>query len=364
MFDHREAFSAASTRLPTWVPSQVKTYLAHTEGGASLRHIARKSGCHASTVMRQVRRTETLREDPLADSALSSLETFLRSAGMARAEREETLMTMARTDQEQERLNRDILRALKALSDPKALLVIADGVEDAVVVVNTDEDRPVRRAVVSRAVAEMLALQEWIDGRSKGRLGRYKITGAGRTELSRRIAATESARVQVTDDTRKTRTTQGTGQKRTAGAEPPLTVLARRKRTGGEPFLPPELVRAAERFKESYEIARAAGMLGDDLDDLLLDRLAAPKRVAQGSSAEAIPRGALALEHLTKAVRCLGPELSRTVILAVCRETGMETIEKQLDYPARSGKIVLRIALNSLARHYDETGDAGHGMIY
>ena len=65
--------------LPEWVPTEVITYLAHLEGGNSLRHIARKCGCHASTVLRQVRKTEGLRDDPLADAALSTLETFWRA---------------------------------------------------------------------------------------------------------------------------------------------------------------------------------------------------------------------------------------------------------------------------------------------
>jgi lambda repressor-like predicted transcriptional regulator len=59
--------------LPDWLPDAVKLYLDHTEDGHSLRALARRDGCHASTVMRLVRRYEKRREDPLLDQALLAL---------------------------------------------------------------------------------------------------------------------------------------------------------------------------------------------------------------------------------------------------------------------------------------------------
>ena len=59
-----------SSELPPWVPTAVRRYLQHTQAGLSLRDVARGEGCHASTVLRQVRRFENLRDDPLVDEAL------------------------------------------------------------------------------------------------------------------------------------------------------------------------------------------------------------------------------------------------------------------------------------------------------
>ena len=59
--------------LPTWVPDAAMHYLAHTEVGLPIRELARKSGCHASTVLRQIRRFETRRDDPLIDAVLRKL---------------------------------------------------------------------------------------------------------------------------------------------------------------------------------------------------------------------------------------------------------------------------------------------------
>ncbi|WP_248633038.1 helix-turn-helix domain-containing protein [Cereibacter changlensis] len=59
--------------LPAWLPEAVRLYLDHTEEGLSLRALARREGCHASTVLRHVRRCESRRDDPLVDEALAAL---------------------------------------------------------------------------------------------------------------------------------------------------------------------------------------------------------------------------------------------------------------------------------------------------
>ena len=63
----------ASSDLPHWVPAGARHYLVHTETGLSIRALGRASDCHPSTVLRQVRRIEGPRDDPLVDAALRSL---------------------------------------------------------------------------------------------------------------------------------------------------------------------------------------------------------------------------------------------------------------------------------------------------
>ena len=60
-------------RLPEWVPTAARNYLVHTETGISIRAIARATECHPSTVLRQVRRFENRRDDPLIDDILQAL---------------------------------------------------------------------------------------------------------------------------------------------------------------------------------------------------------------------------------------------------------------------------------------------------
>lgn len=59
--------------MPAWVPDAARRYIRHTEHGCSIREVARDEGCHASTILRQIRRFEARRDDPLVDRALSRL---------------------------------------------------------------------------------------------------------------------------------------------------------------------------------------------------------------------------------------------------------------------------------------------------
>ncbi|SMH57141.1 hypothetical protein SAMN05661107_3360 [Maritimibacter sp. HL-12] len=365
--------SCASARnmVPGWLPVPVRVYLAHTEGGESIRALARAAGCHPSTVLRQVRRTETLRDDPLADTALARLGRLWRWRARVNttslpAQDPSTMTHFVPIDDET--LARDTLRTLRALLEPRNLLVVAEGVEDAVVVHNAGDDRPIRRAVVGREVAEALALRELIAGTQVGRIARYTITAEGRAEAGRLIAEAESRRASgagQSDDaagtpTRLPKARRVEPRRRPVGADAPLHVLARRRRTDGSFFLPPELVAAAIRFRESYEIASINGGVTRDWDKLVAGRVSSG-RVANGS---APTRRLEAEESLSAAIRALGPDLAESVILAVCHEEGMEEIEDRLEFPARSGKIVLRIALRSLQRHYASTGSGDYDMIY
>ena len=67
---------------------------------------------------------------------------------------------------------------------------------------------------------------------------------------------------------------------------------------------------------------------------------------------------------LEAAIKALGPDLAETVILSVCDEHGMEAVEARLDFPARTGKSGLRIALRRLAHHYGESGSEAFDLIY
>jgi predicted DNA-binding protein (UPF0251 family) len=55
---------------PGWVPKTALRYLAHIEAGLPIRALARHAGCHASTILRQIRKIENRRDDFLVDEAL------------------------------------------------------------------------------------------------------------------------------------------------------------------------------------------------------------------------------------------------------------------------------------------------------
>ncbi len=362
---------------PDWVPEPVRSYLAHTEAGTSIRALARRAGVHPSTVLRQVRRCELLRDDPLVDAALTRLGRYWQDTGMPgpdQTNNQDPLLMTASMDDDL-RIARDSLRVLRAMLEPETLLVIADGVDDAVVVHNSGGGRPERRAVLTRDVAEALALKGFIEGSAKGRISRYGITAAGRAEVRRLMAESESRRASARGNAEDTDVIdagdmflapargQRSRKARSAGAESPLSVLARRKRGSGGAWLTPDLVAAGMRFRETWELAQIGGELTRDWGKLVAGRVSSG-RASSAVAGHTATRRLEAEQGLSAAIRALGPDMAETVIMAVCREQGMEDIEDRLDYPARSGKIVLRIALATLQRHYAETGSEKFDLVY
>lgn len=69
-----------------------------------------------------------------------------------------------------------------------------------------------------------------------------------------------------------------------------------------------------------------------------------------------LPEGPRAArERVAAALRELGPGLGDVALRVCCFLEGIETAEQRLGWAARSGKVVLRIALQRLHRHFEAT---------
>jgi len=328
---------------PEWVPEEVRLYLAHTEHGASIRALARAAGCHASTVMRQIRRYEQRRDDPLIDHALRRLGAL--GVGSATPVQgtggimEHTKIEGAAIAPNELQIDKEARRILRRLAEPGACLAIASGMENAVVVREGADGQTVRTAIVQRTVAEAMALRDWIASASAGKIARYHITNAGRTALKRLL--TESGERDLPQKTE--------GRVRYGLAESPLAALARRRDKDGSPFLDEPLLAAGERLREDFELAQMGSRGPQNWERIVLR--GAPD--ARGDPAGTGPEAARL--RVASALGELGPGLGDVVLRACCQLEGMESVERRLGWAARSGKIVLRIALQRLRRHYDET---------
>nr|WP_306456488.1 DUF6456 domain-containing protein [Flavimaricola marinus] len=219
---------------------------------------------------------------------------------------------------------------------------------------------------MSRDIAQAMALKEWIVcPEPEARIARYHITGAGRTALKQLLAKAENA-------------AQGLGgfaeaqagfaakpglrgapvgeddllhQMRNGMSESPLVGLARRKDKDGKPFLNRALVAAGERLREYFELSQMGPHATQDWDKFL--SLESRKKTESGADPE--PSAATARDRVGMALSELGPGLGDVALRACCYLEGMESLEKRMGWSARSGKIVLRIALQRLNRHYEET---------
>jgi hypothetical protein len=353
-------------RLPCWVPDAARNYLVHTETGLSIRALARANDCHPSTVLRQVRRFEGRRDDPLVDAALRALSSHVSARDIIKNRNMKT-MNVACVNSEihqptaltRNRIDQEAKRILRRLCEQGAVLAVSLEMETAVVVRVTAEGEQLRTAVVDREIAQAMALKDWITcPEPEGRIARYFITNTGRSALRRLTAEDENRASGFAERSNDPDGDAGWDiasiegvtrpQHRYHTTESPLIGLARRKDRDGQPFLPRDLVAVGERLREDYELVEVGIGSIDSWEGFMTGD--APAVSTDG------PKGAVAAHSRVKdALADLGPGLGDVALRCCCFLEGLEQTEKKMGWSARSGKIVLRIALQRLKRHYEET---------
>ena len=134
--------------------------------------------------------------------------------------------------------------------------------------------------------------------------------------------------------------------RRTNLGESPLAWLARRKDANGRPWLSPGEAAAGEKLREDFHLAGTVGRLTMAWD-------AAPRgKTARSAGLDPMERGVAARARVAAALEAAGPGL-REILEHVClRGSAMEAAERGLGLPPRSGKAVLKLALQRLAAHY------------
>lgn len=365
--DHRSQTAAGSADRAD-LPDDARLYLRHVEAGETIRALAREAGCHASTILRRIRRFEARRDDPLIDGALS---------GRAKPREDED--------------DRAALRVLRRLAEPGAVMASAEGMAKAIV---TRDD--IRTAILDRTLAETMALRGYVAQIGHGgRIQRYAIAPAGRDALRSMLGTTRqaaAAAVPGPGDFRDAQPVAGQGatgmaeaaagfdhagrhrvwqdrviddpedgKRRSARvniAESPLLMLARRRDPNGQPFLSPGMVGAGERLREDFELAQMGPRITQNWDGFMTAGIDVSRQGGgyRGGSESARDRVAGAL-------RDLGPGMGDIVLRVCCFLEGIELTERRLGWSARSGKIVLRLALMRLERHYQEVYGGGSPLI-
>ncbi|WP_374394692.1 DUF6456 domain-containing protein [Tabrizicola sp.] len=349
----------------------MRHYLDHTEEGTSLRALARREGLHASTILRQVRRFENRREDPLMDEALSAISRFALRHSEDPARKDDQPMSVhprlgspAQPEIcDEQALQREGMRVLRRLAEPGAVMAIAPDLEKAVVIRDLPDGKSLRTAVLERAVAHAFLLKDWVTCRKPGRVSTYEITSAGRAALKRMVDEEDRRRQGMAEAAtpfgdqhrvwgeREVMDDSGPRRVRYNLAESPVALLGRRRDRDGKPFLEPELVAAAERLREDFELAQMGPRVAQNWDRFLTggDRGAYQPDSGLGEGPST------ARSRVAAALRDLGPGLGDVALRCCCFLEGLEVAEKRMGWAARSGKIVLRIALMRLRRHYEET---------
>jgi len=132
-------------------------------------------------------------------------------------------------------------------------------------------------------------------------------------------------------------------------AESPLTWLRSRTDRDGRPMLSDEQFAAGERLRADYERAQLMPRVTANWSQAGTGRQGA----GGGNSAAELTEVALAARRRVEgAIAALDPELAGLAVDFCCFLKGLEQIETERRWPARSAKLVLRLALAALARHY------------
>lgn len=340
-------------------------YLAHTGHGESIRALAAAIGTHPSTVSRTIRRVEDRRDDPLVDRMLTVAEGQGADAPAPGPVR------LAGAPDEAE-IEREAKRYLRRLAEPGSFLLVAEGADRAGVFCGANGHRKPIAMFAMRLAAEFLR-RDWIRAHKRGQASvQYRLSDVGRAWLKRLLACEAEAK-------RHKEGTQGFAEAPDAFqhqhklmaervfldplsgdeevvevnlGESPIGWLARRKGPDGRAFLTPAEVEAGERLRSDFELAQIGPSVAQDWRKFLTpgDRYSGTP-VGRGPGEGPM----MARDRVMKALDSLGPGLSDVALRVCCFLEGLEACERRMGWSARSGKVVLKIALQRLAEHYGLT---------
>lgn len=147
---------------------------------------------------------------------------------------------------------------------------------------------------------------------------------------------------------RETHAPQGRSTVLVNEAESPLAWLARRKGRNGQALIAPAEFLAGERLRADFTRAQ------------LTPRVTANWTASVASGRRADGRGAAdfsdavlaAKERVRHALDAVGPEFAGLLLDVCCFLKGLDLVETERQWPARSAKVVLQLGLARLARHY------------
>lgn len=132
-------------------------------------------------------------------------------------------------------------------------------------------------------------------------------------------------------------------------AESPLAWLARRKGRDGHALIEPVQFQAGERLRADFTRAQLGPRVTSNWD------VTAAVGTARGAGTgmRDVADGAVAArQRVALALAAVGPEFSGLLLDVCCFLKGLEDVERERSWPARSGKVVLQLGLDRLARHY------------
>ena len=307
-----------------------------------IRELARQTGCHASTILRQIRNVENLLESEQVQSLLGQMQ------GNTHVSKTSNRPELMYVDQ----LTETETACLDLLAQPHSVLVMAENLTTSVIVIEDAQNGPTQNGTIATENAQSLAMRGCLNRISSGRIAKFVKAdpSTSHPDISSQTPTKFTPHV-----------VQGQGDLDTEQHSPrnyaqelPLEILSRRKESDGHNFLSREDIAAAYRLREDFKLAIHIADHKIPWEEFILKAHEDDDR--RFSPLDPLDRTAFALKTLGRGLRDI-------TLRCCCNDKGIETAEKDLGWAARSGKIVLRIALQRLHIHYETVYGKGGGLI-
>jgi hypothetical protein len=200
----------------------------------------------------------------------------------------------------------------------------------------------VRTAVSpDHAVLQMLRDRGLVEGAS--------LTRAGQALLRRALAAGDfAAQHQEREAARIDEETVVVNRN-----ESPLSWLRQRRDRDGRPLVDAAEFAAGERLRADFTRGQLMPRITANWS-----AVGAGRSGGNGGAGEITEVAMAARMRVEKALSGVGPELGGLLVDFCCFLKGLEEIERERRWPARSAKVALRLGLSALARHYGLAGEA------
>ncbi|MDX2259426.1 MAG: DUF6456 domain-containing protein [Hyphomicrobiaceae bacterium] len=262
----------------------------------------------------------------------------------------------------------ELLRAMKSLTRPGMVACWSGGADQAARLTGQPEatagagSEP-RRTIDAAAMREMVERGWAVEVEAASQAGRvaageraWRLSEAGRIRLKRALSRGETERPQPVPDRsahegsrRAASAAEGPGPALPGAVDSPLAWLARHKDRTGKPYLAPHEIEAGARLASDFEKGAMTPSITSRWSPIGAGGGAGPR-----ADRELLLQDAAlgARERVRRALAAVGPELSGLLLDVCCHLRGLEEIERANRWAVRSGKVVLRVALAQLARHY------------
>lgn len=233
-------------------------------------------------------------------------------------------------------MRRDIVKVLRTIGERRARLDKEGGLALAV----AKGEVAIGAAVVSAMISEGLL------ARRRDHVAR---TDAGRAYLRRALAGGGEDAVRAQHQVPVVRAVAVGPQTLSVtanAAESPLAWLAHRRDRAGEPLITAVQFAAGQRLFADHERGHQRARVTSSWDP---SGVRGSRRRDGLTVSEAVHD---ARRRVEAALAAVGPGLAEALVGVCCEGLGLEAVEKKNGWPLRSGKIVLRLALDRLAAHY------------